>query len=44
VDKNAFHIRLVTNTNYNLVAINDQMQFVAPDMIILQVLKAAKSK
>jgi S1-C subfamily serine protease len=39
-DKNAFHIRLLTNTNYNLVAVNDQLQYVAPDMIILQVLKA----
>jgi S1-C subfamily serine protease len=39
-DKNAFHVRLATNTNYNLIAINDQMQYVAPDMIILTVLKA----
>jgi hypothetical protein len=44
VDKNAFHIRLTTNTNYNLVALNDQLQYVAPDMIILQVLKVKGGK
>lgn len=41
-DKNAFHVRLMTNTNYNLVAVNDQMSYVAPDMLILQVLKLQK--
>jgi hypothetical protein len=37
---NAFHVRLVTNTNYNLVVVNDQLQFVAPDMIIYTIQKA----
>jgi hypothetical protein len=41
-DKNAFHVRLLTNTNYNLVAVNDQLNYLAPDMIILQVLKLQK--
>lgn len=39
-DKNAFHIRLVTGTNFNLVAVNDQLQFVPPDPIILAVITA----
>jgi hypothetical protein len=42
-DKQAFHVRLVTNTNYNMVAVNDQLQFVGSDMLILQVLKLVKA-
>lgn len=41
-DKNAFHVRLTTNTNYNLVAVNDQLNYLAPDMLILQIQKVQK--
>lgn len=41
-DKQAFHVRLVTNTNYNMVAVNDQLQFMGSDMLVLQVLKLIK--
>jgi hypothetical protein len=37
---NAFHIRLVTKTNYNLVALNDQLQYVAPDTILIAIVQA----
>ena len=36
----AFHIRLVTKTNYNLVAINDQLQYVGPDPILIAIVQA----
>jgi hypothetical protein len=39
-EMNAFHIKLVTNTNYNLVAVNDQLQFLAPDMLVFEIHKA----
>lgn len=38
-DKNAFHIRLTTNTNYNFVAINDQLQYTYPDPILIAITK-----
>jgi hypothetical protein len=41
-EMNAFHIRLVTNTNYNLVAVNDQLQFLAPDMLVFEIQKAVR--
>jgi hypothetical protein len=41
-DKNGFHVRLLTNTNYNLVVVNDQLNYLAPDMLVLQVLKLQK--
>jgi len=42
-DKNAFHIRLTTNTNYNFVAVNDQLQFAFPDPILIALTKALQS-
>ena len=39
-DKQAFHIRLITNTNYNLIAVNDQLQYPGPDMLIIEVMQA----
>jgi hypothetical protein len=36
----AFHIRLVTKTNYNFVALNDQLQYVAPDPILIAIVQA----
>jgi hypothetical protein len=42
-DKSAFHIRLITNTNYNLVAVNDQLQFMQSDMLVLQILRLVKA-
>lgn len=42
-DKQAFHVRLVTNTNYNLVAVNDQLQFMGSDMLVLQILRLIKT-
>jgi S1-C subfamily serine protease len=42
-DKNAFHIRLTTNTNYNFVAVNDQLQFAYPDPILIAITKAVQS-
>jgi S1-C subfamily serine protease len=41
-EMNAFHIRLVTNTNYNLVVVNDQLQFLAPDMLVFEIQKAVQ--
>ena len=41
-DKQAFHIRLVTNTNYNLIAVNDQLQYLGPDMLIIEVMQAMR--
>jgi S1-C subfamily serine protease len=43
-DKQAFHIRLVTNTNYNLIAVNDQLQYLGPDMLIIEVMQAMKGR
>ncbi len=34
-DKQAFHVRLVTGTNYNFIAVNDQLQFLPSDPIII---------
>ena len=42
-DKNAFHIRLTTNTNYNFVAVNDQLQFAYPDPILIALAKVLQS-
>lgn len=36
----AFHIRLVTRTNYNFVAVNDQLQYVASDPILIAIVQA----
>jgi hypothetical protein len=41
-DKQAFHVRLTTGTNYNFVAVNDQLQFGASDPIIIAVLSHVK--
>ncbi len=38
-EKKAFHIRLTTGTNYNLIAINDQLQYVEPDIILIAIMK-----
>jgi hypothetical protein len=36
----AFHVRLVTKTNYNFVAVNDQLQYVAGDPILIAIVQA----
>lgn len=36
----AFHVRLVTKTNYNFVAVNDQLQYVAADPILIAIVQA----
>lgn len=36
----AFHVKLTTGTNYNLVAVDDQLQFQAPDQILIMVTQA----
>ncbi len=36
----AFHIRLITNTNYNFVAIDDQLRFQSPEPILLAIVTA----
>jgi hypothetical protein len=41
-EKKAFHIRLTTGTNYNLIAINDQLQYVEPDVILIAILQVRK--
>lgn len=38
-EKRAFHLRLTTGTNYNLIAINDQLQYVEPDIILIAIMK-----
>jgi S1-C subfamily serine protease len=41
-DKKAFHVRLTTGTNYNFIAVNDQLQYLDPDTLLITVAKAAK--
>lgn len=41
-EKKAFHIRLTTGTNYNFIAINDQLQYVEPDVILIAILQGRK--
>jgi S1-C subfamily serine protease len=41
-EKKAFHIRLTTGTNYNFIAINDQLLYVEPDAILIAILKFKK--
>jgi hypothetical protein len=41
-DKQAFHVRLVTNTNYDFIAVNDQLQFLPSDPIIIALLNRPK--
>jgi hypothetical protein len=41
-EKKAFHIRLTTGTNYNFIAINDQLQYVEPDVILIAILEVKK--
>ena len=41
-DKQAFHIRLVTNSNYNLIVVNDQLQYLGPDMLIIEMMQAMR--
>lgn len=41
-EKKAFHVRLMTGTNYNLIAINDQLQYVEPDTILIAILQVKK--
>jgi V8-like Glu-specific endopeptidase len=36
----AFHIKLVTGTNYNLVVVNDQLQFQSPDQVLIMITQA----
>ena len=36
----AFHVKLTTGSNYNLVAVDDQLQFQAPDQILIMVTQA----
>jgi S1-C subfamily serine protease len=38
-EKKAFHIKLATGTNYNFIAINDQLQYVYPDTILIAIMK-----
>jgi hypothetical protein len=38
-EKKAFHLKLTTGTNYNLIAINDQLQYVEPDTILIAIMK-----
>ncbi len=38
-EKKAFHVKLTTGTNYNLIAINDQLQYVEPDIILIAIMK-----
>ncbi len=39
-DKSAFHIKIATGSNFNFVALNDQLQFVPTDSIVLEILGA----
>jgi hypothetical protein len=41
-EKKAFHIRLTTGTNYNFIAINDQLQYVEPDAILIAIAASKK--
>lgn len=34
--------RLTTGTNYNFIAINDQLQYVEPDIILIAIMKVRK--
>lgn len=39
-DKSAFHVKLRTGTNFNFVALDEQLQFVPTDGIVLEILGA----
>jgi trypsin-like peptidase len=39
-DKKAFHIRLTTGTNYNFIAVTDQLQYLDPDNVLITIMKA----
>jgi S1-C subfamily serine protease len=39
-DLGAFHVRLITGSNYNFVALNDQLQYVNPDQVLLSLVEA----
>ena len=41
-DKKAFHIRLTTGTNYNFIAVNDQLRYLDPDNLLITLAKALK--
>ena len=41
-EKKAFHIRLTTGTNYNFIAVNDQLQYLDPDNLLITIMKALK--
>jgi hypothetical protein len=43
-DKSAFHIKVVTGSNFNFVALNDQLQFVPTDSIVLAILGAIPAR
>lgn len=36
----AFHIKLVTGSNYNFVVVNDQLQFQSPDQVLIMIPQA----
>jgi hypothetical protein len=42
INKKAFHIRLTTGTNYNLIALNDQLQYLDPDNLLIAIATAKK--
>lgn len=41
-DKKAFHVRLTTGTNYNFIAVNDQLQYLDSDNLLITIAKAVK--
>jgi S1-C subfamily serine protease len=41
-DKKAFHIRLTTGTNYNFIAVDDQLRYAEPDIILIAIMKVKK--
>jgi len=41
-EKKAFHVRLTTGTNYNFIAVNDQLQYLDADSLLITIQKAMK--
>lgn len=42
LEVSAFHIRLITKTNYNFAAINDQLQYIQPDVVLIAFAQAVQ--
>ena len=40
----AFHVKLITGTNYNFVAVNDELQYMSPDAILITIIQVLEQQ